>query len=36
MKITVEDFEKINKFSQFLHLTSTNWLVLKVRLCFDT
>ena len=30
------DFEKIVKSPLFLNLTSTNWLVLKIRLCFDT
>ena len=34
MKIT-SDFEKIVKASCFLHLTSVNWSVLKIRLCFD-
>ena len=29
MKITVEEIEKIVKSHRFLHLTSTNWLVLK-------
>ena len=29
----VEDFEKIVKSLHFLHLTSINWLVLKIRLC---
>ena len=32
MKVTV-DVEKIVKFPHFLHLTSINWLVLKIRLC---
>ena len=36
MKTTVEDFEKIVKSPHFLHLTSINWLVLKIRLRFDT
>ena len=36
MKITVEDFEKIVKSPRFLHLTSLNWLVLTIRLWFDT
>ena len=36
MKNTVEDFEKIVKFPHFLHLTSINWLVLKITSCFDT
>ena len=35
MKITVEDTPKINK-SYFLDLNSIDWLVLKIRLCFDT
>ena len=35
MKITV-DFEKIPASLHFLHLTSINWLVLKIRLCFHT
>ena len=30
MKITVEDFEKIVKSPYFLHLTSINWVVLKI------
>ena len=33
MKITVEGFEKIVKSPHFLHLTSINWLVFKVKLC---
>ena len=36
MKISIEDFEKIIKSPLFLHLTSIDWLVFKVRLCFDT
>ena len=36
MRITEEDFKKIVKSPHFLHLTSINWLVLKVRLCFGT
>ena len=36
MKITVKDFEKIVKSPRFLHLASINWLVLKIRLYFDT
>ena len=36
MKITVVDFEKIVKPPDFLYLTSMNWLILKIRLCFDT
>ena len=36
MKITVEDFENIVTSPHFLHLVSINWLVLKIRLCFDT
>ena len=30
MKIAVEDFEKIVNSPNFLHLTSTNWLFLKI------
>ena len=33
---SVEYFEKIIKSPHFLHLTSVNWLILKMRLCFDT
>ena len=36
MKITVEDFEKIVKAPRFLHHISISWLVLKIRLYFDT
>ena len=36
MKTAVEDFEKIVKSPHFLCLSSINWLVLKIRLCFDT
>ena len=36
MKITVEEFKKIVKSPHFLPLTSTNWLALKIRSCFDT
>ena len=36
MKITAEDFEKLVKSPHFLLFTSVNWLVLKIRLCFDT
>ena len=32
----IEDFEKIVISPNFLHLTSINWLVLKIRSCFDT
>ena len=35
IKITVEDFEKIVTSPYFLQLTSINWLVLKIRSCFD-
>ena len=35
MKIT-EDFEKIVKSPHFLHLTSINWLVLKIKFCILT
>ena len=31
-QITVQDFKKIPKSPHFLHLTSINWLVLKIRL----
>ena len=36
MKITVEDFQKIAKSLHFMHLTSINWLLLEMRLCFVT
>ena len=35
-KGTVEDYEKRVKSLHFLHLTAINWLVLKIRLRFDT
>ena len=34
-KKSVEDFEKLVKSPHFLHLTSIDWLVRKIRLCFD-
>ena len=35
MKISVEDFEKIVKSPHFFHIIFVNWLVLKIRLCFE-
>ena len=35
IKIIVEDVEIIVKSLHFLHLTSVNSLVYKIRLCFD-
>ena len=35
-KKSVQHFEKIIKSSHFLHLTSINWLGLKIRFCFET